>query len=114
MIYNGPRSPDDPGRYIPVAIRELVTARDGGVCQYCGSDKAVDMDHVYPWAQGGTHDPTNLVLSCGVCNSIAGIRTFSEFVTKRDYIIRRRTELGRTAVSAAYTRVARGLRANVE
>lgn len=89
----GPRLPSDGGRYIPVSIRDEVTERDGNTCQYCGSQENLSLDHVYPWANGGTHHPFNLVVACLTCNSIAGIRVFSEFMRKKAYILTRRIEL---------------------
>lgn len=88
----GPRSPSDSGRYIPKAIRDYVLYRDRATCQYCG-DSGIDLDHVYPWANGGTHHESNLVVSCETCNSIAGLRVFTEFMRKKAYILHRRIEL---------------------
>lgn len=103
--FGGPRSPDDPGRYIPDAVRSFVVARDGGMCQYCGDLEAESIDHLMPWAQGGTHDVDNLVVCCGVCNSIAGLRVFSELAAKRAYVQRRRQELGYDRIRSAYLRL---------
>ena len=86
----GPRLPTET-RYIPVAIRREVMERDGGVCRYCGA-AATDCDHVYPWSNGGTNHPTNLVAACERCNSIAGLRIFSEFMKKKAYILARRAQ----------------------
>ena len=98
----GPRPTDSPGRYIPIAIRRAVLARDGYLCRYCG-EPATDIDHVWPWALYGSHDLTNLVASCELCNSIAGIKPFSEFVRKRLYILderlKRELRLAREATS---------------
>ncbi len=95
----GPRLPDDPGRYIPIATRRTVYLRDKGLCRYC-EETATDFDHIYPFANGGTHHETNLVACCGVCNSIAGSRVFSEFAKKRLYVLRRRIDLARGATHA--------------
>lgn len=88
----GPRLPSEGGRYIPKYIRDLVMERDRGICQYCGA-AATDCDHVYPWSNGGTHHATNLVACCETCNSIAGLRVFTEFAKKKAYILARRLEL---------------------
>jgi 5-methylcytosine-specific restriction endonuclease McrA len=90
--HSGPRLPSEGGRYIPTRIRNHVMERDGDICQYCG-DPATDADHVYPWSNGGTHHPRNLVASCETCNSIAGLRVFTEFYKKQKYILARRAEL---------------------
>lgn len=98
----GPRPTDSPGRHIPIATRRLVLARDNHTCRYCGAP-ATDLDHVWPWALYGTHDPTNLVAACELCNSMAGIKHFTEFVRKRLYIlserVKRELRLAREAAS---------------
>jgi 5-methylcytosine-specific restriction endonuclease McrA len=47
--------------------RRAVMARDGGVCQYCGS-RADSIDHVVPRSRGGTHTWENVVAACRPCN----------------------------------------------
>jgi 5-methylcytosine-specific restriction endonuclease McrA len=51
---------------IPAAVRRAVEAE--GPCVYCGGAASV-IDHIKPWARGGTHDPSNLVPACVTCNS---------------------------------------------
>lgn len=87
-----PRLPTDV-RYIPVSVRREVMERDKGMCRYCGVTAATDCDHVYPWSNGGTNHVTNLVASCEECNSIAGLRIFSEFMKKKAYILARRAQI---------------------
>ena len=58
-------------------IRDLILNREGGLCHYCSHPVAIpslpnqtyDIDHMVPIARGGTNDPTNLVLSCSICNN---------------------------------------------
>ena len=88
-----PRFPDDPGRHIPIGTRRFIVARDGATCVYCW-EEGYDIDHVYPWSQGGTHDIANLVCCCQRCNSVAGERVFSEFSEKRTYVRTRLVQLG--------------------
>src|SRR3954468_8657403 len=47
--------------------RRAVMARDGGLCQYCGS-RADSIDHVVPRSRGGTHTWDNVVAACRPCN----------------------------------------------
>ena len=47
--------------------RRAVMARDGGLCQYCGS-RADSIDHVVPRSRGGTHSWENVVAACRPCN----------------------------------------------
>ncbi|MDD5748326.1 MAG: HNH endonuclease [Actinomycetota bacterium] len=48
--------------------RRAVFARDGWVCQYCGSS-AETVDHVIPRSRGGAHTWENVVAACKRCNS---------------------------------------------
>lgn len=90
----GPRTPDEPGRYIRSHLRDAVMARDGIWCRYCGVTMSNSIDHIYPWSQGGWNDMENLVGCCNICNSIAGERTFiGGFSPKKLYILQRRREL---------------------
>lgn len=56
-----------------LALRFEVLKRDNFSCQYCGrtakdSAKLV-VDHIYPKAQGGTNNISNLITACNECNS---------------------------------------------
>ena len=59
-------------RYIPAAVRREVWRRDGGCCSYvdphsgrrCGSRFLLELDHIVPFALGGSAEPGNLALSC--------------------------------------------------
>jgi len=63
--------------YFPKWIVNLLLNREQGLCHYCNkpvastsyANQEYDIDHVIPIAQGGTNDPTNLVLSCPKCNN---------------------------------------------
>ena len=59
-------------RAIPAAIKRQVWERDRGCCSYvdrdsgrrCGSRHLLQVDHVVPYALGGSADPDNLRLLC--------------------------------------------------
>ena len=59
-------------RAIPVAVRRQVWERDRGCCSYvdrgsgrrCGSRHLLEIDHVVPYALGGSAEPDNLRLLC--------------------------------------------------
>ena len=61
-------------RYIPAPVRREVWLRDGGCCSYvdphsgrrCGSRFLLELDHIVPFALGGSAEPGNLRLKCGV------------------------------------------------
>jgi 5-methylcytosine-specific restriction endonuclease McrA len=55
--------------------RKAVLARDGWICQYCGSDKhGLTVDHVIPRSRGGESVWENIVASCAPCNRRKGNR----------------------------------------
>lgn len=65
---------------IPPRIRSAVIERDGMTCRYCGCAVVhrearaahrpdhLHLDHVIPWALGGSDEVDNLVVSCATCN----------------------------------------------
>lgn len=64
---------EQPSRSIPVAARREVWRRDRGRCSYvdrhsgrrCGSRFFLEIDHIDPYALGGSAEPDNLRLLCG-------------------------------------------------
>ena len=78
-----PQTPKN--RHIPVAIRDDVHLRDGEQCTFVGSNGRrcqarfhLNVDHVAPFAFGGSHAPENLRLLCGAHNRQRADRTFGE------------------------------------
>ena len=67
-----PSQPQVRGRTIPAAVKRQVWERDGGCCSYvnrssgrrCRSRHVLQMDHILPFALGGSADPDNLRLLC--------------------------------------------------
>ena len=55
-------------RYIPVGTKQVVYARDGGMCQCCGSSQSLEYDHIMPFSCGGTSSVSNIQLLCLQCN----------------------------------------------
>lgn len=59
--------------YISRALREKVSQRAKGYCEYCHTpeDIVMDMevDHIKPESDGGNSDLNNLCLACVSCNS---------------------------------------------
>ncbi len=59
-------------RYIPAPVRREVWHRDGGCCSYvdphsgrrCGSRFLLELDHIVPFALGGSAEPGNLRVRC--------------------------------------------------
>lgn len=67
-------------RRIPRRVRDRVFARDGYRCRHCGRADYLEIDHIKPWALGGTDDEDNLQTLCSRCNRAKGP---SAFVTRR-------------------------------
>ncbi|WP_189459412.1 HNH endonuclease [Jeongeupia chitinilytica] len=63
--------------YFPKWLVDMIMLRERGLCHYCNcivaspsiANQSYDIDHMTPIANGGTNDPTNLVLSCPSCNN---------------------------------------------
>jgi 5-methylcytosine-specific restriction endonuclease McrA len=52
-------------RVIPPKVRRFVLARDGGcVIDGCTSTYRLEVHHIVPRSEDGTHDPDNLVTVC--------------------------------------------------
>jgi hypothetical protein len=64
-------------------VRARIYARDRYACVYCGRDMTNDsrarcVDHVIPYARGGSNAESNLATACKVCNTKKGHRTPDE------------------------------------
>jgi 5-methylcytosine-specific restriction endonuclease McrA len=55
-------------RYISETTKKIVYARDGGVCQCCGSSLELEYDHITPFSCGGVSEASNIQLLCFTCN----------------------------------------------
>ena len=68
------------GAYVEDVWRSKVYERDGYVCQLCHKPckmaavvphpKAPTLDHIIPFAHGGTHEYANVQLAHFLCNSL--------------------------------------------
>lgn len=58
---------------IPPSVRRAVLARDGHRCATpgCGAVHFLEVHHIVPRRQGGTHDPGNLTTLCSACHRFA-------------------------------------------
>lgn len=55
-------------RHISATTKKIVFARDGGICQCCGSTQSLEYDHIIPFSCGGRNDAFNIQLLCRSCN----------------------------------------------
>jgi 5-methylcytosine-specific restriction endonuclease McrA len=58
--------------------RHNVLRRDNFLCQYCGTNRNLTLDHLLPRSRGGETNWLNLVTACFRCNSRKGDRTPEE------------------------------------
>jgi len=58
--------------------RHNIFKRDNHICQYCGSDGDLSIDHVLPRSRGGGSSWKNLVAACKPCNAKKGDETPEE------------------------------------
>lgn len=65
----------------PVSVRDIdrLMARHDGLCVYCKTARATDLDHVIPLSRGGAHSIGNLTPACGRCNRSKGAKTVTEW-----------------------------------
>jgi len=62
--------------HLPSRIQKEVWLRAECKCQQCGSQRALQVDHIVPFAKGGPSELGNLRLLCRSCNQRAAIETF--------------------------------------
>jgi 5-methylcytosine-specific restriction endonuclease McrA len=81
---------EDPPRRIPAATRDAVYARDNGRCTFVGSTGKrcetthnLQVDHIVPYARGGTATLHNLRLLCERHNKHEAERVFGANATRR-------------------------------
>ncbi|MEP2023178.1 MAG: HNH endonuclease [Reichenbachiella sp.] len=61
-----------------VMTRQNIFKRDNGLCQYCGIDRDLTLDHLIPRSKGGKSSWNNLVTACKACNAKKGNYTLEE------------------------------------
>jgi hypothetical protein len=49
-------------------LRERILARDGHMCQACGSQEELQVDHIISRVDGGQNNESNLQVLCKLCN----------------------------------------------
>ena len=62
---------------VPFSKRNIFI-RDAYKCAYCGSNKDLTIDHIYPASRGGKNNFENCISACRPCNNKKGSRTPSE------------------------------------
>jgi len=63
---------------------EKVKLQTGQICNYCGSNKKLTLDHIFSRKMGGMDDAANLIFACRSCNSSKGDKDLMEWMDYRD------------------------------
>lgn len=63
---------------------EKIKLLSGNKCSYCGSNKNLGLDHIFPQKFGGKDAGDNLVYACKSCNSSKGKKDLMEWMCYRD------------------------------
>lgn len=53
---------------VSASTKQMVYARDGGMCRCCGSSAQLEFDHIMPFSCGGGNQSDNIQLLCQACN----------------------------------------------
>lgn len=61
-----------------VPTKKNIMQRDKNICQYCGSNKHLTIDHIMPVSRGGMNTWGNMVTACFKCNNKKGNKTPEE------------------------------------
>jgi len=62
---------------------EKIKLQTGQICNYCGSQEKLALDHIFPQKRGGQDDAENLIFSCRTCNSSKGKKDLMEWMDYR-------------------------------
>ena len=80
-----PANPKPRTRHIPAVARDQVMLRDKQRCTFrsrsgrkCNSTHNLQIDHIKPFALGGTHEPENLRVLCAAHNQHVARKTFGK------------------------------------
>lgn len=59
---------------------EKIKIQIGKICNYCGCNEKLTLDHIFPQKFGGKDDADNLILACKSCNSSKGKKDLMEWM----------------------------------
>jgi hypothetical protein len=63
---------------------EKIKIQTGQICNYCGSNEKLALDHIFPQKYGGKDDAENLIFACKTCNSSKGKKDLMEWMNYRN------------------------------
>jgi hypothetical protein len=71
-------------------VREYLLNKWERKCADCGvEDIALQVEHIYPRAKGGSNRISNLCLACHSCNQKKGTKNIEQFLAKKPEILKR-------------------------
>jgi 5-methylcytosine-specific restriction endonuclease McrA len=71
-------------------VREYLLNEWERKCAYCGVENiALQVEHIYPRAQGGSNRISNLCLACDSCNQTKGTKNIEQFLAKKPHVPKR-------------------------
>ena len=62
---------------------EKIKLQTGQICNYCGSNEKLALDHIFPQKYGGKDNAENLIFACRRCNSSKGKKDLMEWMKFR-------------------------------
>jgi len=66
---------------------EKIKLETGQICNYCGSNSNLSIDHIFPKKIGGKDDAENLIYACKSCNSSKGTKDLMEWMNDKDFFL---------------------------
>jgi hypothetical protein len=99
-------APERAHQDIPPSVVRLVWRRDGGRCRVpgCRSARGLEIHHLVHRADGGIHDPSNLLLTCSSCHLAHHRGTLMIIGTADQLEVRRRAEPSAIGASGGHAR----------
>jgi 5-methylcytosine-specific restriction endonuclease McrA len=71
-------------------VREYLLNKWERKCAYCGvENKPLQVEHIQPFAKGGSNRISNLCLACEKCNIKKGTQSIEQFLAKKTDILKR-------------------------
>ena len=82
------RAPNPESRYVPQSLKREIYSRDNATCTYvapngtrCCQKSYLHIDHIVPFALGGTTELSNLRLLCSAHNKLEAEKVFGKWTT---------------------------------
>lgn len=71
-------------------VREYLLNKWGRQCVYCKAENVpLQIEHIHPWAKGGSNRVSNLALACEPCNQAKGSQDVKAFLSRKPDLLAR-------------------------